>query len=307
MLLDRQDRNMQDKPTNKATLKEMNRIFFALACIAVAQYLVPAVYEAATHKVLDDSIKSFIVMLLVLCIVLLFRGLKLFRYDMKATARKMSMAGFIKLFICISAVQTIMALCLHLAEQALNSAGYTLYGGTFDTRVDSIPVLIIVSGVLIGPLFEETVFRGAALRTFERGGKVFAILLSSLAFGIYHRSFAQGFFAVFAGIILAYAAIEYSFKWALLLHILNNFMAGGLNMAVSNIPGNGKLLIDYGIPVLFLTLAIVIIIKNKDAIRRFIKENPAKEGFYRQTLRSAWLWIFLVCNFIWAAAAIQKL
>lgn len=106
-----------------------------------------------------------------------------------------------------------MASCLLLAEQALNSAGSTLYGGTFDTRVDTIPILIIVSGVLIGPLFEEIVFRGAALRTFEKGGKVFAILISY-------------------------------------------------------------------------------------TIRRFIKDNP---------LRSAWLWIFLAGNFIWASVAIQKL
>ena len=285
----------------------MNRIFFALACIPAAQYLVPAIYELATHQALDDSVKSVVVKLLILCLILLFRGPKLFRSDLRAVDQKMSAAGFIKLFICISAVQTIMASCLHLAEQALNGVGYTMYGGTIDTRVDSIPILIIVSGVLIGPLFEEIVFRGAVLRTFESRGKVSAILISSLAFGIYHRAFAQGFFALFAGILLAYAAINYSFKWALLLHCLNNFMAGGLNMAVSNVPDGSKWLIDYGIPALLLVLAIAIMIRDKDKIRRFIKEKPLKEGFFKQTIRSAWLWIFLGGNFIWAATAIQRL
>lgn len=307
MLSDRGEQMMQDEPTVKATLKEMNRIFLALTSIATAQYVVPTVYGMATHRSLDDSIKSVIVKLLVLCIVLLFRGSKLFRYDMKVTERKMSAPAFIKLFICISAVQTIMASCLHLMEQALNGMGYTLYGGSFDTRVETIPVLVIVLGVLIGPLFEEIVFRGAALRTFERGGKVFAILISSLAFGIYHRAFAQGFFAVFAGVLFAYAAIEYSFKWALLLHCLNNFMAGGLNMAISNVPDGSKWLIDYGIPILFLVLAIMILLKERNAINRFMKDNPVKEGLFMQTLRSAWLWTFLLGNFIWAAAAIRKL
>lgn len=307
MRSDRQVQSKQDEPTNKANIKEMNRIFFVLTCIAAAQYLVPAVYEMVTHQVLDDLINSFIVKLLVLVMVLLLRGSKQLRYDLKGMGRKMRAPDFFKLFICIVAVQTIMASCLHLAEQALNGVGYTMYGGTFDTRVETIPVLIIVSGVLIGPLFEEIVFRGAALRTFERGGKVFAILISSLAFGIYHRAFAQGFFAVFAGIVLAYAAVEYSFKWALLLHCLINFMAGGLNMAVSNVPDGSKWLIDYGIPVLFLALAIVIIIKDRNIIKRFIKDNPAKDGLYGRILRSAWLWIFLVINFMWAAATIQKL
>ncbi len=307
MLSERQEQNMQHEPTKKAALKETNRIFFALFCIAAAQYLVPAAYEMMTHTALDDSVKSVIVKILVLCIILLFRGPKLFRYDMRVVERKMSAAAFTKLFICILAVQTVMASCLHLAEQALNGAGYTLYGGTVDTRVDTIPILVIVSGVLIGPLFEEIVFRGAALRMFESGGKVFAVLISSLAFGIYHRAFAQGFFAIFAGLVFAYAAIEYSFKWALLLHCLNNFMAGGLNMVVSNIPDSGKGLIDYGVPALFLALAIVIVIKDRKEIGRFIKNNPAKTGLYRQTLRSVWLWTFLAGNFIWAVAAIQKL
>ena len=307
MLSNRQEQNLLDESTNKAIQKEINRIFFALAFIAAAQYLVPAVYGMATQKALDDSGKSIIVMLLTLCVITFFRGRKLFRCDMKVIEQKMGAADFIKLLICISAVQTIMASCLHLTEQVLNGAGYTIYGGTFDTRVDTIPILIILSGVVAGPLFEEIIFRGAALRTFESGGKVFAILISSLAFGIYHRAFAQGFFAIFAGIILAYAAIEYSFKWALLLHCLNNFLAGGLNMAVSNVPDGSKWLIDFGIPVLLLVLTIVIIIKDKDKIRRFTKENPVKKGSCRQVLRSAWLWVFLAGNFIWAVAGIQKL
>ncbi len=307
MPVDRQEQTRQHETTNKAVTPKMGRIFLVLACIAVAQYLVPIIYEAMTHKTLNNTIKSVIVKLLILCILLLFRGPKLFWSDMKVTQRKMCATGFIKLFICITAVQTIMASCLHLVEYMLNNIGYTMYGGTFDTRADTIPMMIIVSGVLIGPLFEEIVFRGAAIRTFERGGKVFAILLSSLAFGIYHRAFAQGFFAVFAGLVLAYTAIEYSFKWALLLHCLNNFMAGGLNMAVSNVPDGAKWLIDYGIPILFLALASVIIIKDRSAIRRFIKDNSATQGFYGQTLRSAWLWLFLAVNFMWATAAIQKL
>ncbi len=307
MLMERQEQNMQNEPTSKAAPKEMGRIFFALTCIAAAQYLVPAVYEIVTHKVLNDSVKSLIVKLVTLCIIILIRGPKLFRYDMLVTERKMSVKSFVKLFICLTAVQTIMASCLYLVEQVLNSTGYTLYGGTFDTRVDTIPILIIVSGVLIGPLFEEVIFRGATLRIFECGGKVFAILISSLAFGIYHRAFVQGFFAMFAGVVLAYVAIEYSFKWALLLHCLNNFMAGGLNMAVSDVPDSGKWLIDYGIPVLFLVLAIVIIIEGRKSIRRFIKDNPVKKGFYKKAFRSAWLWIFLTCNLVWAVVAIQKL
>ena len=307
MLTERQEQNRHHVPMNKDALTEMNRIFFALAWIPVAQYFVPVVYKLVTHGVLEDSIKSFIVKLLILCILVLIRGPKLFRYDIQVTNQKMDVKTFVKLFICLSAIQTIMASGLHLVEQGLNSAGLTLYGGTFDTRVDTIPMLIIVSGVLIGPLFEEIVFRGAALRMFESGGKVFAILITSLAFGIYHRAFAQGFFAIFAGIVLAYVAIEYSFKWALLLHCLNNFMAGGLNMAVSNIPDDGKWLIDFGIPALFLVLATAIIIKGRKSIRQFIKDNPIKEGFCKLTLRSAWAWVFLICNLVWAVAAIQKL
>ena len=59
MRSDRQVQSKQDEPTNKANIKEMNRIFFVLTCIAAAQYLVPAVYEMVTHQVLDDLINSW--------------------------------------------------------------------------------------------------------------------------------------------------------------------------------------------------------------------------------------------------------
>ena len=79
--------------------------------------------------------------------------------------------------------------------------------------------------VIIGPIVEEMVFRGAVMRKLEPFGANFAIITSSILFGLYHIILFQAVFAFFVGMIFAYTAGRYSLKWAMALHILNNLMA----------------------------------------------------------------------------------
>lgn len=77
---------------------------------------------------------------------------------------------------------------------------------------------------IIGPICEEIVFRGylfSGLRS--KGNAVFAILCSSLIFGIYHMSLLKLFTTGFLGIILC-LAVEYSGSIfnSMLMHIINN-------------------------------------------------------------------------------------
>ena len=79
--------------------------------------------------------------------------------------------------------------------------------------------------VIIGPIVEELVFRGAVMRKLEPYGANFAIITSAILFGLYHIVLYQAVFAFLLGLILAYTAGRYSLKWAMALHILNNFLA----------------------------------------------------------------------------------
>lgn len=79
---------------------------------------------------------------------------------------------------------------------------------------------------LLAPFVEEMVFRGLLLQKLLPFGPVFAILSSSLVFGIVHATMVQFVYATCLGIFYAVLALKtQSLKTGLVLHILQNSMA----------------------------------------------------------------------------------
>jgi len=101
----------------------------------------------------------------------------------------------------------------------LSGAESTLVGSL---NTSLIGVLYIV---VIGPVIEELVFRGAILRHLQPYGVNFAIVTQALLFGLYHMNFFQSLHAFLLGLVLGYLAVRFSLKWAIALHILNNGMS----------------------------------------------------------------------------------
>ena len=66
------------------------------------------------------------------------------------------------------------------------------------------------------------------MRNMLKCGRVFAIVVSSVLFGAMHGNMMQSIYAFTAGLVFAYVAVEYSIKWSILLHIINNMIFGDL-------------------------------------------------------------------------------
>lgn len=76
---------------------------------------------------------------------------------------------------------------------------------------------------LIGPIFEEVLFRGVILRTLNRYNRFFAIFASALIFGLFHLYLEQGAHAFVLGLVLAYVSLKTdSLMTCILLHIFHN-------------------------------------------------------------------------------------
>ena len=88
---------------------------------------------------------------------------------------------------------------------------------------------------VIGPVLEELVFRGAILRHLAPYGVNFAIVTQAVLFGLYHLNLYQGIFAFLVGLMLGYVAVNFSIKWAMLLHICNNSLTLLPNTATVNV------------------------------------------------------------------------
>lgn len=82
--------------------------------------------------------------------------------------------------------------------------------------------------VLVAPLFEELIFRGVVLDGFlKRYKPAVAIFFSALIFGIMHIDPVQGTYAFFIGLLLGLIFWKTrSLLLCIILHVLNNFMAG---------------------------------------------------------------------------------
>ena len=227
-----------------------------------------------------------------------YRDGKLFKSDLRMQKRAMTSKTFGIALSFLLLGQLGFVLFNQIFETIFNLFGFTMLKAVESASAGSDSVSMFLYASFFGPVSEELIFRGAGLRTFEKYGKIFAILMSSLLFGLFHGNFPQFFFATFVGIIFSYVTLEYSILWAMAFHIFNNLVIGdGLTYVYSFLPDSAASLLHLIILLIGASIAAIFLFKNKTDIKRYVQENYAYPGTYRQAFRSVWFWIFacLMC------------
>jgi membrane protease YdiL (CAAX protease family) len=155
-------------------------------------------------------------------IFLVLRGKKLFTRDITERRYPMSASLLIRLFIIAMGAQLVFSLLSAGLNSLLAPLGFDstkLYEQSVNALSTPVGFVYIM---LIGPICEEIMFRGAVLKSLERFGGNFAIVMSSLFFGLFHIFTIQAIFAFLVGLILGYIAHRYSVLWSIVVHILIN-------------------------------------------------------------------------------------
>jgi len=123
---------------------------------------------------------------------------------------------------------------------------------------------------ILGPVWEELLFRGYILRTLRPFGKRFAILGSALLFGVFHGNLLQTPYAVLVGLLLGYITVEYSLVWSVLLHMFNNLvLADLLTRLTASWPETAYGLLNlllFGGSALF---SVIFLVRNRREIREY--------------------------------------
>lgn len=98
----------------------------------------------------------------------------------------------------------------------------------------SIPLVFIFT-VVLAPIFEELLFRKLLLDRLSVFGNKFAILMTAVAFGLWHGTLEQLFYATLVGIVLGYVAVK-SGKWyyCIIIHMVMNFIGGIMTTLVNS-------------------------------------------------------------------------
>lgn len=122
---------------------------------------------------------------------------------------------------------------------------------------------------VIAPIMEETLFRGIILKSLRRYGNIFAIVASSILFGIFHFNLIQLIPATLIGIVLSYIAIKSeSIIPSILAHATNNIVNVVFSIVFAGAAQQQMAI--YGlINCTFIIVALVIIIIYRKKLKDF--------------------------------------
>ncbi len=147
---------------------------------------------------------------------------------MKNTFRfkeKISFKEFLKIFLVAQAFMYVG----NVIGNYLNLFIGAFIGETPENSVSSIVLdsniwIVILFAVLIGPIFEELIFRKLLMDKLGIYGDRVAIFVSAIAFGLFHGNLYQFFYAAMIGFVLAYLYSKTSNVWyPIAIHMLVNF------------------------------------------------------------------------------------
>lgn len=228
--------------------------------------------------------------------------------EMNRQKNKMDFYILLQILSVFMSCQVLFTAAAALCEAVLNPMGYTLSGAAQSASALSSTFSMFLYTTLIGPISEELVFRGFVMKSLLPYGKGLAIVVSSVLFGVIHGNFLQGFFAVGAGLVLGYTAVEYSLRWSIVIHILNNMVFSELlGRFTGQLPESAQMLIEIGISALFFAAACVILIRNRKKAGIWTKANRPGKRACLYAFTSVWMILFMILGFLTALDGVKPI
>ena len=175
-------------------------------------------------------------------------------------------------------------------------------GNALEAVADSFPTgLYLVVAVLIAPVMEELIFRKLLLDRLRPFGDRWAILISGVAFGLFHLNLYQFFYATALGFIFGGIALKTGKIWhTMLLHAIVNLSSPALNalMSTGNLGTAAANLLIW----VFIALAVFFFIRYAKTFRYAPPASPVTDRqVFRNLLRSPGAW---VCAVLLLAASV---
>ena len=134
-------------------------------------------------------------------------------------------ALIIYFFICAAAMYITNILTIYIVTAISFITGIKLINPLAEVRLSGSNIIGLIYSVIIAPVIEETIFRNLLLNKLRRFGDVPAILMTGLAFGLFHFNLYQFFYATVLGFLFAYITLRTNtIKYSVILHIAVNFI-----------------------------------------------------------------------------------
>jgi len=266
----------------KQLCRDLRIVSLVLIGFVVIQFVLPFLIAPFVEMslVIDPTMIGLVILTLLAAFCI--RGKRLFTRDLVAVNQKIKPLSVIKIFILMSGVSCVVALIQVALDPLLESLGLSLSYALNESITEMLASPIgVIDIIILGPVVEEVLIRGAVLNRLVRYGYNFAIIVSSLLFGLLHMILIQSFGAFFVGILLAYVALRYSLKWSIVLHILNNGLSVAVTLLTIGLEANeGMLAIvdwsSWAISLVCLAASIVLLVLKRKELPRILKAGTSR-------------------------------
>lgn len=149
---------------------------------------------------------------------------------------KMRASEFFALFLIAEVGMTVGNLIGNIFSSFFGTVMDKEVTNSIDELVTAAPIwLIVLVVVIIGPIFEELIFRKLMMDRFSRYGSGVAIVVTSIAFGLFHGNFYQFFYALAIGLILGYIYSKTrNVIYPIVMHMIINFLGSVATLPVAS-------------------------------------------------------------------------
>ncbi len=252
-------------------------LLFLLLSNILTLILVPIIELFTTNKDFQLSIASSITTIIVI-IYLAKRYTKKLNFQIPMTVKgNWNYKTILITFIIFLGLNFIFSLLFSGINLLLQPLGYQLvdYATRFEPKNNIDLILQLLSICIIAPIFEEIFFRGIVLHGLKPYGNGFAIIISSLFFGMMHGSLLHNISMFICSLALGYLAIKtQSIIPGIIVHFLNNVLACVLTfLEVSSI----GTIISVGLLLISAIYTIYFLLRHKVQIKEYWEMNKGEK------------------------------
>lgn len=260
----------------------------------------PITEESMNRMLMGNGWGYLVCVALGLLLVLAWQGGAIFPQIFQR-GKAMGVGDFFQLLCLCLGTQVLCQVYAQLLELLLNCFGLSAVEQMNQASLQCDTISMYLYACVIGPLWEEFVFRGVIQRSMEMYGKRFAILTSAFLFGMFHGNIIQIPFAFLFGLILGYVAQEHGILWAMVLHMFNNLVLSDL---LSRLPEPvGSVILLVLLPASAIA-SLVILLVNWPRVRAYHREYPMRARFRKLFVTAPGILVFCAVMVLYAGMAL---
>ncbi len=266
---------------DKSILKQKRKLGFSLGLILVSSQMIFTVMELLLNYlgVEESIVVTYLLNAFSLYIVAFLLAKLLLRKVENVEPKPKVKLTFKKFMWYLFVAYGIGIFCATFTNEIITLIS-KVCNKEFSDRVEemmsnSTPIPLILFVAIIGPIFEELIFRGLLLKKLRVYGDKTAIIYTSIAFGLFHTNISQILFAAVIGAVLGYVVCKTNnIKYSIIIHIIINMLSS--IATIISTAGLDAIQTVYVVVITLITIAAVIVVPIKGAKNRIEISNESK-------------------------------